>query len=214
MEIKRFINAPVSSNCYVLYDKLVDECCVVVDPGTKDCAELLSFLDNEHLSPEYIMLTHEHFDHVWGSNLLRDKYGAKIVCSYVCAQKIGKPQNYFNLLYYNDITNFQIKGVDIIVEDIHYFLRWHNLLFSFIITPGHSSSSICVECDNYLFSGDTVMLNYKPFIKKRHEGSWEEFVDSLKKIFNSYSMNTLVYPGHGDCFRLGEVKNQYSEYLK
>lgn len=213
LKIEKIINKPVPSNTYIIYDTEVDKC-LVVDPGTEDCSELLKFVSDKNIQPEFIILTHEHFDHVWGCNTLRDKFGTKIICSKICAEKIGIPQNYFNLLYNNKNEVFRIDHTDIIIEEINYEFDWNGLSFSFINTSGHSSSSICCALNDCLFTGDTIMKGYKPFIKQRHEGSIEELKTSLNFIFNSFrSQEIKVYPGHGECFLLNEVRSQYEEYL-
>ena len=115
MNVRRFINFPVSSNSYLVSNEGFKEC-VIIDPGSKDVTELISFLDENELRLIGIILTHEHFDHVWGANVLRGRYNAQIACSKRCLQKISIPQNYFNLLYYNDSSSFQIDSVDITVK--------------------------------------------------------------------------------------------------
>lgn len=60
LEVNRFLNNPVDSNCFVIYDKAIGADCLIVDPGSKDNKELFAFLDKERLEPQYIILTHEH----------------------------------------------------------------------------------------------------------------------------------------------------------
>jgi hydroxyacylglutathione hydrolase len=213
LKVERFINHPVPSNTYVLYDETNGNECIIVDPGSKDSSDLLTFLDNSDLLPKYIILTHEHFDHVWGTNAIRDKYGSKIACSKVCAEKIGKPLNYFNLLYFNDDEMFQINDVDIIIDNFDYQMLWNGFTINFLDTPGHSSSSMCLFLDGIFFSGDTLVKGEKPMIKKRYEGSHTEFKKSINLIFNKFNPDLLVYSGHGDKFKLADVKDQYKSYL-
>ena len=210
MNVIRFVNSPVSSNSYVVFVRENDDC-IVIDPGSKNPEELILFLEKHRLTPSFVLLTHEHFDHVWGSNIIKEKYGSKIVCSQRCFEKISTPQNYFNLLYFNDDTYFRIEQVDIIIDDL-FSVNWLGENFQFIKTPGHSSSSICIYMNNALFTGDTIMNGIKTFIKKKHEGSVIEFANSIKTIFEAYSLDTLVYPGHGDPFYLREVEDFYMNY--
>jgi glyoxylase-like metal-dependent hydrolase (beta-lactamase superfamily II) len=76
-------------------------------------------------------------------------------------------------------------------------LEWvkHDIIF--IATPGHSLGSVCIAIDDVVFGGDTLMP-FKPFIKKRNGGSFEQFQESIKKMINTFYENTIVYPGHGE----------------
>lgn len=213
LEVVRFINHPVPSNTYVFYDETKGNECIIVDPGSKDSSDLVKFLESSDLYPKYIILTHEHFDHVWGTNTIKEKFGSHVVCSKVCAEKIGKPLKYFNLVYYNDDAIFQIKDVDIIIDNFDYQLSWNGLSIKFLYTPGHSSSSMCIFFDGILFSGDTLIRGEKPVIKKRYEGSLAEFKKSIRLIFYTFKPDTVVYSGHGDKFNLEEVKDQYKIYI-
>ena len=212
LTIKRFINSPVPSNTYLMYIE-GEEDCVIIDPGTHEEEDLISFIDKKKLKPSYILLTHEHFDHIWGCNMLKKRYGCRIVCSEVCAQKIAIPQNYYNKLYNDSDEFYSISSVYDTVEHLNLCLNIGWIVFKFIKTPGHSSSSICIEMDGLLFTGDTIMNGYKPIILKRHEGSKELFKESVCSIFEKFSKDTLIYPGHGEVFKLYEAKLFYEKYF-
>ena len=204
MEIKTFVNNPVPSNCFLI---IKDEHVIVVDPGSKDCSELITYIKSKKFIVDYIILTHDHFDHVWGADKLRGEFDAPIVCSGICKNKLSIPQNYFNLLYYEDNTYFKIDNIEFIILD-NSSIEWMNEKILFITTPGHSKGSICFSIGRFLFTGDTILKGFKPLILKRHEGSWIEFRNSIKKIFSCYSNDTKVFPGHGDSFLLGEVSHE------
>jgi len=213
MEVYCLVNKPVPSNTYVLFDKNINNSCVIIDPGTKECTELFKLLSKYDLSPSYILLTHEHFDHIWGVNTIKERYNSKVICSKKCAEKIGIPQNYYNLLYFGSKEDYSINMVDAFVEDLHCGLVINTLKFNFVFTPGHSSSSICISINNILFTGDTIMKGYKPLILKRHEGSKSEYKESVLKVFNDFQPDTIIYPGHGDKFLLKEVEQYYKDYF-
>ena len=58
LEVHSFVNSPVTSNCYVLFDKSVSNECIIVDPGSKDEKELFDYLKKEKLEPKFIIHTH------------------------------------------------------------------------------------------------------------------------------------------------------------
>ena len=86
MFIHKIKNSPITSNCYIIYR---DNKCIIVDPGSSSNIEILEFLKLNNLSPEYIFLTHEHFDHIWGLNDLKSIFlDLKVISSIECSNAI------------------------------------------------------------------------------------------------------------------------------
>ena len=52
LRIKTIKNNPVTSNCYIVSCSMGNSC-VIIDPGSRDCVSLLTYLEREHLFPEY-----------------------------------------------------------------------------------------------------------------------------------------------------------------
>lgn len=196
----------MSSNCFVIYDDDVDTC-VIVDPGTEKCGEIIHFLDSKQLRPQYIILTHEHTDHTWGCNVLIDTYDVKVVCTKVCKELLPMEGKAYFQYYYDDPDyTYEVKRVDVYIEDVECHLEWEGCSIKFLITPGHSDGSVCFSINENLFTGDTIM-QYKPFVSRK-KGSMEEYRESVKKILSLFNWEkTIVYPGHGNSFKLDEWMN-------
>lgn len=62
------INQPVPSNCYIVSR---EKDCIIVDPGTRYPIELEDYIERNKLNPRYILLTHEHYDHIEGCSYLQ-----------------------------------------------------------------------------------------------------------------------------------------------
>ena len=105
LEIIRVINEPVSSNCFLLFDREVNNDCLVVDPGCEIPDVLDRKLSELRLCPKFIVLTHEHFDHVWGCNALVQKYHAQIICSTICSEAIQDAKKNHSMFY--NLTSFR-----------------------------------------------------------------------------------------------------------
>ena len=116
IKVKRFVNRPVDSNCFVLFQDGHSNC-IVIDPGTSDCRELIRFFNMQQLRPEYIILTHEHFDHIWGVNPLVVTFACKIICSIACAEKIVDRKGNMSVFY--DQVGFQSGPADILIEGLN-----------------------------------------------------------------------------------------------
>ena len=213
MIIQRFINNPVPSNTYIIEEEGSKEC-VVIDPGTNGSEDVINYVRRNNLVPKYILLTHSDFDHIWGVNSLKESFpDIRIVASKEAARRMSIPQSYFSALYFGKSEPFSINKVDCLIDENGNQLVWQNYSIRFIQTPGHTTCSNVILFNDFMFTGDTVLKDAKPFIQKRHGGDKDTFKESIKMILNSFQDETEVYPGHGDIFRLGEVREYYQNYL-
>ena len=185
----------------------------VLDPGSKEQANVRNYIQSHDLTLDYIILSHEHFDHCWGVNYLLESYRAKVVATRLCAEWVQTPLNYFNQLYYNSDEMYHIKQVNLIVEDIGWILKWGDIPIVFVSTPGHTNKGMCIEIGGRLFTGDTLLFQTKPFLKKRYGASKSELKESIEKIYNSYPGDTKVFPGHGEPFLLKDTEEFYNQYF-
>lgn len=64
-----------------------------------------------------------------------------------------------------------------------------------IASPGHTDDSLCFTCQNYLFSGDTLLLGSIGRCDFQN-GSPQDMHASLKKLRESLDGGTVLYPGH------------------
>ena len=200
VRIQRILNYPIDSNCFVIYDKAVGVDCIVVDPGSEDNSELHSFLESERLPPQYIILTHEHFDHCWGVNALREKYPAvKLVCSAICSEAIQSIKKNYSVFYQQ--PGFELAPADILTEDLPFGLDWQSYHFSFLPARGHSAAGILIFVDKNLFTGDSLIKDIKT-VTKLKTGSKAEQQKTIELLNTMKGQGLTIYPGHGEAFLL------------
>lgn len=202
LKVHQIINTPVSSNCFVLYDKTADNDCLIVDPGSKSDDILCAFLEQETLSLKYILLTHEHFDHCWCVNQLVKKYPIPIICSQLCAEAIRYEKKNCSVFYDNKIS-FTINSETISTESIENKIRlWDTVIF-FYNTPGHTEASICFTVNAYLFTGDTLLKDMRT-VTKLPTGSNARLEEAKAFFSKMQGKGYTVFPGHGESFLLDE----------
>lgn len=201
VHIRQFANQLMSSNGYVAYQDGLRSC-LVIDPGSEKSEDMIRFMDERGLEPEYILLTHEHTDHTWGVNALLERYDTRVVCSAACKKALPREgRTYF--LFYMDNAEYEyaVKRVDLVLEELEACLNWNGVEVRHVFTPGHSHGSVCYSIENNLFTGDTVM-QYKPYIHKK-QGSLEAFKNSIRLLMDTFDgAVTNVCPGHGSPFLL------------
>lgn len=205
LKIERFVNQLMDSNCYLVVDEKSRHC-LCIDPASEKSECEIAYIEQNGLTLDYIILTHEHTDHTWGVNTLTERFPkTKVICSEVCKQNLSREfQAYFLLYYDNPDYHYTVCKVDATTGEMDDRLRWQGHEIKFVPTPGHSLGSISIDLEGRLFTGDAIMQS-KPYINRRN-GSKELFFKSMRKILKTYLDETMIYPGHGEVFRLKEYQ--------
>ena len=196
LQIQRYVNELMTSNCYVVYDDILKHC-IIIDPGSEKSLREIEFINSNYLKADYIIITHEHTDHNWGVNsLLAEFKGIKLVSSAESKKWVNKANRAYFLFYYDDPDyRYEMQLPDVTINSDEEHIDWIGYKIEFVLTPGHSFGSMCIKINNMLFTGDTIMP-YKPFFNGRdsNEDDWES---SMKKCSSLIPLETIVYPGHG-----------------
>jgi hydroxyacylglutathione hydrolase len=203
LKLKRIINEPIHSNSYIIW-QIGQKSSIIIDPGSFHNKGIKSFLKLKQLKAEYIILTHEHFDHCAGVNDLIGFTGCNLVCSRITAVGIKNSKNNLSR-YFEEIDEFQILYDPQIVKDGET-LTLCNIQFQFYETPGHSPGSTCIKVGKNLFSGDTL-LDKTASPLKLPGGNKDEYKKSISQIKSILSSDEFtVKPGHGNSFRYSKIE--------
>lgn len=220
MKVKRFISQYLSSNCYLITENahgfLIDPCC-------NDELELQ--LKSKSFTLDFVLLTHEHADHISGIPWLKQINTSPVVCSDKCAINIKNDRMNYSR-YYNVLKVFmQGLGVDDSItmspficnadktfsKDMKFFWDGHEIFLK--KTPGHSEGSICCLIDQVnLFGGDTLFQTMETATRFK-SGSMEAFQKISLPWLRELSPDTLVYPGHFETFYLRDWMKYKGEEL-
>ena len=178
MEIKVFPLGSYQTNCYMAWGDGSDSC-VLIDPGYEP-SYLLEQLHSNRKTLAAILLTHGHFDHVGGVKELVAETGCKV---YLCEHEQLAPMLTAGMLYYSDTykegDTLQIAGLTLQV--LH--------------TPGHTPGSVCLLCEDVLFSGDTLFAGTCGRTDLPG-GDHQTIMRSLARLA-ALPGNLKVLPGHG-----------------
>lgn len=211
MFVRRFENTPISSNCFVIYTE-TDKGCLVIDPGTEDCSNIIPFLDEHSLNVEYCFLTHEHIDHIVGLKLLKKKYDCKVVCSTNCAANLNDTK--YNLSEFEErfepISSFPTADITF---DSHLVFNWHNMEMKMSVMLGHSRGSAMMLIGNNLFIGDNLIKGIRT--KANYfGGSKKDLLVSLETLNEHYGHSDLiVHCGHFESCPMAVFKPEIEEQI-
>ena len=191
MKIKQIINQPVTSNCFIVFHEN-NNSCIVIDPGSENSCNIENAINEREV--DYIFLTHEHFDHIWCTDKIREKYNAKLCCSADVAKSITNKKK--NLSLFVDQIGFELNIPDVILDHKQH-INWYGTLIEIIHTPGHTEGSICIKINDNLFTGDTIIKDTQT-VTKLPSGNKDKLQNSIEKLAQMGLSDFNLYCGHGE----------------
>lgn len=207
IRIERITDPLTTGNCYIL---LENGHAVIIDPNDEDRIE--EVLRQYEAEPDYVLLTHEHADHISGLNGLREHYRFQTVASLPCSRRIQDIRSNLSRIFgvylifitgerVRNYPKFVCEAADVTFEERLLFV-WQEHKFEMVLTPGHSPGSAAIRLDEkWLFSGDSL-LGDREVVVRFDGGSEEDFLTKAVPYYRSLPENTRVYPGHGEPFLL------------
>jgi len=145
---------------------------LIIDPVLNNVENYLKLLTELDLRLVKVIDTHIHADHVTGASKLKDKTK--------CVTIMGE--------------NTPANSVEIKVKD-NEIIKLDRLKIKALYTPGHTSDSYSFLMNNYLFSGDTLLINgtgRTDFQNGNSKDAYDSIFNKLLKLPDE----TLLYPAH------------------
>jgi len=184
------------TNCYLLYKENGDT--LVVDPADKG-EYIYQKLKDNGLNVKAILLTHGHFDHIFGVSELKRLTNAKVYAyteekellldpNLNVSDMVGRPTAIVPDVLLNDGEEVSVEGFD----------------FRVIHTPGHTQGSACYyfKDEDILISGDTLFME-SIGRSDLPTGNENKLLLSLNNVLMKLPDNTEVFPGHGPKTTIG-----------
>ena len=198
MLIKTLVVGQIDTNCYIVTDENTLKC-AVIDPGDESNT-ILDYIESNKLTVESIFLTHGHFDHNLAVYAVRDATGAPIYIHKADAVA-ENDRDRFKLTADNSVQYYG-EG-----DEMHV----GNLTFTVMETPGHSPGCITLQCENALFTGDTLFKNSMGRTDIG-EGNLQQLMRSLNRLYR-LDGDFEVYPGHMDETTL-DKERRFNDFFK
>jgi glyoxylase-like metal-dependent hydrolase (beta-lactamase superfamily II) len=179
-------------------------------PFPSESAELASFAST--VCPggvRYIVLTHYHADHTYGSYLFPE---ADIVAHARCRAllaEVGAPALQAAQDEEPELLDVTLRSPDITFKEGELGLQLGGIVTRLIHAPGHSADVVMVyvENDRVLFAADTIMP-----VPAIADGDVDTLRATLARI-DELSVENLVQ-GHGEVILRGEVSDAVQISLK
>jgi len=171
MIFKQVFDTKTSTYTYLIASAKGREA-VIIDPVLENVDNYISLLKELDLKLVKVIDTHIHADHVTGASKLKQSTN----CTTIMGEHTPA-----------DMVEIKVKDNELINVD--------DLKIRSIYTPGHTSESYSFLLDNYLFSGDALLINgtgRTDFQNGNTKDSYYSIFDKLLKLPET----TLLYPGH------------------
>jgi hydroxyacylglutathione hydrolase len=198
MKVEQLILGPLETNCYIIHHH---QKAIIIDPGDSP-NQIQQFLQEKHLTPQAILLTHAHFDHIGAVASLRKEFGLKV---------------YLHPLEHDWLENPLLNGSNILqvtppisTEKADVSLMEGTLTigeFSMEVrhVPGHSPGSMAFLFEKFIIAGDTL---FRGSIGRWDlpGGNYHKLIESIRTKIVTLQDDIIVYPGHGPKTTVGEEK--------
>lgn len=193
MEIMGFAAGPYQTNCYLAVE---NKCVTVVDPGMHTAEAINTYLLENDLELDQIILTHGHIDHTRDAGTLSARHRVPVFIhesdAFMLEDGAGvSPQSQvlfdaFNmtpikdLRFYGDGDTISIAGQDFEIKH----------------APGHSPGSCLLVSEEHCFAGDVV---FKGAIGRTDllQSSPSDMDETLKNVVLELNDALVLLPGHG-----------------
>ena len=189
--IKHFFDAPTFTFTYVVHDSET-KLGVVIDPvlnyepaagkcTTESVKHLVSYLESENISIEYLLETHIHADHLSGTSALKNAIGGKVG---IGSQVVQIQETFADV--FNVESSFAADGseFDVLFEDDESFTVG-KLQFKVWHTPGHTPACVSYLVEDSIFVGDTLFMpDYGTARTDFPAGSAQNLYHSIQRILS------------------------------
>ncbi len=166
--------------------------------------------------PDYIILTHEHCDHLWGLNTLRERFpNINVIAQEKCSEAITDPRSnkakqyriYAVLRFGENYKNNEAENrtyccnpADIVFDDWYHF-AWNGMEIELSHAPGHSPGSAIIRVSGIgFFTGDSMILEENTFLKF-DDGNVAEYINITQRLIEAIPVDAYIFPGHGGIFK-------------
>lgn len=192
-----FIDSRILNNSFILTK---NKNSIIIDPSF-NAKKIISFIKNQKLKVDGILITHGHFDHLGQTIEILKEFDTNFYLQINDAKICEKSKS----MLFGKIDEFLISKIVTFNNKLPKIQNWEEL--NVLHTPGHTPGSSCYYNDKYVFSGDHIFdvdIGRTDF-----EFSDEKLMQiSIKNFINQFkNKNMSVFPGHEEWTEVDNLKN-------
>ena len=186
LQIERLELGSFGTNAYIVICQKTGDSVLIDAP-----AEPSTIMDRlKSTNPKYILLTHNHMDHIGALAELRVGLKVPLAAHDLDARNLSSPP-------------------EILLSDGDT-ISLGNLKFEVLHTPGHTPGSLCFKVGCYLISGDTLFPGGPG--KTGSPSDFRQIIKSITERILVLPDDMRLYPGHGDSTVLKKAKDEFAVF--
>ena len=171
MIFKQVFDKKTSTYTYLIASSKGREA-LIIDPVLDNVEEYIGLLNELDLKLVKVIDTHIHADHITGASKLKEQTN----CTTIMGEKTPA-----------EAVEIKVKDEEIIKID--------QIEIKALYTPGHTSDSFSFLMNDYLFSGDTLLINGTGRTDFQNGNAKDAYNSIFKKLLK-LPEETLLYPAH------------------
>lgn len=199
MVIEKVVVGEIGTNCY-LVGWPEQHRAFIIDPGD-DYEKIKESLNRKKWTPEFIVITHGHWDHISAAHLFNLPVYIHQLDADCLTDSVRNFSKLFSRPYSGPVPSRLLEENDLI--------ELGPISLRVLHTPGHSPGSICLlsDRDKVVFTGDTLFCG-NVGRTDLPDGDEEELYNSIRNKLFSLPDETSIQPGHGPNSIIGKEKKR------
>lgn len=186
MRIQHVVNTIFNSCSYVIGN---DDCSWIVDCGDVD--SILPLIRGKLCG---VLLTHAHFDHIYGLNQLLSLYRDVPVFTNAAGLEALLSDKLNFSRYFGIPFELQYPENVKVVEDGQQLDLFEGVKALVVETPGHSPCCVTWMLDDVIFTGDSYIPGVKTVTNVPHSN--KTMAEKSETLIRRLAEHRDIYPGH------------------
>ena len=203
MKVNQIVNSVFTSKTYILTQEGCPFVWLVDCGDVRPVMDYLSSMVGGSAIIKGVLLTHVHYDHIYGLPRLREKFSSLRVYTNEYGKKALTDIRLNYSKYHNDPIVYESENI-VTCDEGALIELFDGVKVKVYHTPGHSPSCLTYEVGDYLFTGDAYIpgINVVTTLKGGDKVKAAESVDRI----NRQAEGKVVCAGHEVDEKNGVIK--------
>ena len=160
MTVSHIVNSVFTSRTYILTQEGSSSVWLVDCGDVAPLMDMLSLMGGDLSIIKGVLLTHVHYDHIYGLPKLKERFPSLLVYTNEYGKKALTDIQLNYSKYHNDPIVYESENV-VTCDEGSMIELFDGVQAKVYHTPGHSPSCLTYEVGDYLFTGDAYIPGVK-----------------------------------------------------